>query len=182
MHLLSHPIASKSAVEAKGVEMCDLSARERDARVKRIGLFSSYCTHARVGFSFRRGWGRGRQKETRRKENRKARNASRQPWRGVPFPEAICNEGTVGRDPYAWSWPLHPSASHVAETSRWGLRLRLGEQLSRRRKSSDRVCSLRRVSISKLYFQTFFNVELSLSYLRREAKLLSYLNSFDIAR
>lgn len=34
MHLLSRPIASKSAVEAKGVETCDLSARERDARVE----------------------------------------------------------------------------------------------------------------------------------------------------
>lgn len=42
MHLLSRSIASKSAVEAKGVETRDLSTRERDARVKPIGLFSSY--------------------------------------------------------------------------------------------------------------------------------------------
>lgn len=46
MHLLSHSIASKSAVEAEGVETRDLSARERDARVKRIGLFSSHHIHA----------------------------------------------------------------------------------------------------------------------------------------
>jgi len=54
MHLLSRSIASKNAVEAKGVETHDLSARERDARVKRIGLFSNHRIHARAGFSFRR--------------------------------------------------------------------------------------------------------------------------------
>lgn len=49
MHPLGRPIASKSAVGAKGVETRDLSARERDARVKRIGpIFESPYLRGRI--------------------------------------------------------------------------------------------------------------------------------------
>lgn len=68
MHLLSRPIASKSAVEAKGVETRDLFARERDARVKRIGLFSSYRFASDSHFADEDEV--GRRKRATRKENK----------------------------------------------------------------------------------------------------------------
>jgi len=72
----------------------------------------------RAGFSFRRRvWRKKKQKEIRRKVNKNVRNTSRQPQKGVSLPEAICRKERrpAERDPRLWSWPVHPSASHVED-------------------------------------------------------------------
>lgn len=97
-----HSLTSKSAVQAKGVEKRDLcrwwarlgrACETNGSDYFRVAVLTRAPDSHFVGEA-RRGeaWVKRKQEGKRRKVNRKARNTSRQPRRGVPLPRAICRE------------------------------------------------------------------------------------------